>query len=100
MIDSPTIFRKNDTWYMTYIVFDGQGYETWLAESDDLLHWGPKGKLLSFRRIHGMPARKLDNYHLLTLIGTVIIPSGNIRTNTGCLLWAEGAKIESLLLFT
>jgi len=48
MIDSPTIFRKNDTWYMTYIVFDGQGYETWLAESDDLLQWESKGKLLSF----------------------------------------------------
>ena len=38
MIDSPTIFREHDTWYMTYIVFDGQGYETWLAESDNLLH--------------------------------------------------------------
>ena len=48
MIDSPTIFRENDTWYMTYIVFDGQGYETWLAESQDLLHWDTKGKILSF----------------------------------------------------
>jgi len=47
-IDSPTIFRKNDTWYMTYIVFDGQGYETWLAESKNLLHWESKGKILSF----------------------------------------------------
>ena len=33
---------------MTYIVFDGQGYETWLASSEDLLHWESKGKLLSF----------------------------------------------------
>ena len=48
MIDSPTIFRKNSVWYMTYIVFDGQGYETWLAESLDLLHWESKGKVLSF----------------------------------------------------
>lgn len=48
MVDSPTIFRNNNNWYMTYIVFDGRGYETWLAESDDLLHWEPKGKLLSF----------------------------------------------------
>lgn len=48
IIDSPTIFRKNDQWYMTYIVFDGQGYETWLAESTDLLHWEAKGKILSF----------------------------------------------------
>ena len=48
MIDSPTIFRENDNWYMTYIIFDGQGYETWLAESDDLLYWESKGKILSF----------------------------------------------------
>jgi predicted GH43/DUF377 family glycosyl hydrolase len=48
MIDSPTIFREKDVWYMTYIVFDGQGYETWLASSKDLLHWESKGKLLSF----------------------------------------------------
>ncbi|HSH20049.1 MAG TPA: hypothetical protein VLA03_06335 [Draconibacterium sp.] len=48
MVDSPTIFRKNNVWYMTYIVFDGQGYETWLSESDDLLNWESKGKILSF----------------------------------------------------
>ncbi len=48
MIDSPTIFRENDLWYMSYIVFDGQGYETWLAESNDLFHWETKGKILSF----------------------------------------------------
>ena len=48
MLDSPTIFRENGLWYMTYIVFDGQGYETWLAQSDDLLHWKAKGKILSF----------------------------------------------------
>ena len=47
-IDSPTIFRENETWYMTYIVFDGQGYETWLAMSEDLIHWESKGKILSF----------------------------------------------------
>jgi len=48
MVDSPTIFRENEIWYMTYIVFDGQGYETWLAESDDLLNWESKGIILSF----------------------------------------------------
>lgn len=48
MVDSPTIFRKDDVWYMTYIVFDGQGYETWLSESVDLLNWKSKGKILSF----------------------------------------------------
>lgn len=48
MADSPTVFRLKGKWYMTYIIFDGRGYETWLAESDDLLHWSTKGRLLSF----------------------------------------------------
>lgn len=47
-IDCPTVFRKNNQWYMSYIQFDGRGYETWLAKSDDLLHWSILGKLLSF----------------------------------------------------
>lgn len=48
MIDSPTIFRKQDAWYMTYILFDGQGYETWLARSGNLLDWEILGKVMSF----------------------------------------------------
>jgi predicted GH43/DUF377 family glycosyl hydrolase len=48
MIDSPTIFREDDRWYMSYIVFNGQGYETWLAVSDDLLQWEAQGKILPF----------------------------------------------------
>ncbi len=48
MVDSPTIFRAENRWYMSYIVFDGQGYETWLAESANLLDWDTKGRILSF----------------------------------------------------
>ena len=54
-IDCPTVFREGDKWHMTYLVYDGKGgkdgrgYETWLAESDDLLHWDTKGRILSFR---------------------------------------------------
>ena len=47
-IDCPSVFQHKGKWYMSYIVFDGRGYETWLAASDDLLHWVAKGKLLSF----------------------------------------------------
>ena len=46
--DCPTIFRRDGHWYMCYFVFGGRGYETWLAESDDLLHWNTKGRVLSF----------------------------------------------------
>ena len=48
MIDSPSVFCLDGQWYMTYICFDGRGYETWLAESDDMLHWNTLGKLMSF----------------------------------------------------
>ncbi|WP_442591123.1 glycosylase [Pedobacter sp. AW31-3R] len=47
-LDCPTVFRKGNKWYMTYIIFDGRGYETWLAESSNLLDWKTQGKLLSF----------------------------------------------------
>ena len=47
-IDCPSVFRKGNRWYMTYIVFNGRGYETWLAKSKDLLHWTSTGRILSF----------------------------------------------------
>jgi hypothetical protein len=54
-IDCPTVFREGDKWLMTYVVYngkdglDGRGYETWLAESDDLLHWQTLGRILSYK---------------------------------------------------
>lgn len=54
-IDCPTVYRENGKWYMTYVVYngkdglDGRGYETWLAESEDLLNWKTLGRILSFR---------------------------------------------------
>ena len=47
-IDCPTVFREGDLWYMTYFIFDGRGYETWLAQSDNLLDWEIKGKVMAF----------------------------------------------------
>jgi predicted GH43/DUF377 family glycosyl hydrolase len=47
-IDCPSVFRKGNSWYMTYIQFDGRGYETFIAKSKDLLQWTTLGKLMSF----------------------------------------------------
>ena len=53
-IDCPTIFREGDKWYMTYVLYngkgakDGRGYETYLAESDNLLEWKNLGKVLEW----------------------------------------------------
>jgi predicted GH43/DUF377 family glycosyl hydrolase len=46
-IDCPTVFRKGKIWYMSYLLFDGRGYETWLAKSKDLLHWQKVGRIMS-----------------------------------------------------
>ena len=47
-IDCPSVFRKGKYWYMTYIIFDGRGYETWLAKSKNLLDWKTVGRIMSF----------------------------------------------------
>ncbi|TKC10132.1 glycosylase [Pedobacter polaris] len=47
-MDCPTIFRKGKFWYMTYLIYSGRGYETWLAKSKDLLNWENLGKQMSF----------------------------------------------------
>lgn len=49
-MDCPSIFKKDGKWYMTYLIFEGRGYETWLAESNDLLHWNHLGKIMSFSK--------------------------------------------------
>ena len=55
-IDCPTVFQENGKWYMTYVVYngkdglDGRGYETWIAESDNLLEWTTLGRLLSYKK--------------------------------------------------
>ena len=48
-VDCPSVYRFGNKWYMMYIIFDGNGYETAIADSNDLLHWKPLGKILHFR---------------------------------------------------
>jgi predicted GH43/DUF377 family glycosyl hydrolase len=41
MTDVPTVFQLpgDERWYMTFIGFDGKGYQSFVAESADLVHW-------------------------------------------------------------
>ncbi len=53
-IDCPNVFRKRDgTFAMVYARFDPEadrsGYETWMAESEDLFHWRITGRLLAHK---------------------------------------------------
>ena len=47
MLDGPSVFRHGDAWYMIFITFDGKGYETHLAKSDDLVNWKRLGCVFS-----------------------------------------------------
>ena len=40
--DVPTVFQipGDKKWYMTFIGYDGKGYQSFIAESDDLVNWG------------------------------------------------------------
>ena len=50
VLDCPSVFRHRGRWFMVYVITTNYvGYETLLAESDDLLHWRPMGKILPFR---------------------------------------------------
>ena len=62
MVDSPTIFRKDSTWYMTYLVYSGKGYETWLAKSTNLLDWVPLDSILTFGKVGSWDASQSAGY--------------------------------------
>ncbi|MBQ5914358.1 MAG: glycosylase [Alistipes sp.] len=68
MTDSPSIFRKGDTWYMYYIIFDGRGYETWMASSKNLLEWTTEGRVMSFTADSDWDSNQKAGY--LSLIDT------------------------------
>lgn len=45
-VDKPFVFAHEDHFLMTYVGFDGAGYQTGLARSDDLLVWQRVGLIL------------------------------------------------------
>jgi len=45
-VDGPFVFCHHGTHYMTFIAFDGIGYQTGLASSPDLVNWKKEGCIL------------------------------------------------------
>ena len=45
-VDCPTVFQHNGRFYMAHVGFDGNGYQTGLAVSDDLVNWEKLGVIL------------------------------------------------------
>ena len=46
-VDCPFVYSSNGRFYMTYVGYDGIGYQTGLAESSDLVHWRRDGLILA-----------------------------------------------------
>lgn len=65
LIDCPSVYRIGKKWYMTYLVFDGEGYETWLAESTDLLEWKTLGKQMSKEESDKWDSKQRAGYNSL-----------------------------------
>ncbi len=71
--DVATIFQLegSEKWYMSFIGFDGNGYQSFIAESEDLVHWenmqlamgyGPEGEFDYGGVVLG--AYLYDDYHI------------------------------------
>ena len=45
-VDCPFVFRHEGRFYMTFVAFDGKGYQTGLALSPDLIQWEKEGAIL------------------------------------------------------
>jgi predicted GH43/DUF377 family glycosyl hydrolase len=45
-VDAPFVFGHAGRFWMTHVGWDGMGYRTGLAVSDDLLHWSKEGLIL------------------------------------------------------
>jgi predicted GH43/DUF377 family glycosyl hydrolase len=61
LADCPTVFRADGKWFMMYVSSTNTiGYQTFLAQSDDLLHWRTLGKILSFTKTNEWDAWQAD----------------------------------------
>ena len=61
LVDCPTVFRRGKHWFMMYVAISNKvGYQTFLAQSDDLLHWQKLGKILSFTPTNNWDAWQAD----------------------------------------
>lgn len=68
-VDCPFVFYHNEQFYMMYVGFDGVGYQTGLAVSNDLISWERKGTIL--------PREQHVGWDRVGAAGTWILQSSN-----------------------
>ena len=80
-VDCPFVFRRGSRFHMTYVAFDGIGYQTGLATSPDLVHWEKHGCIL--RRDPGSSITKYNIALNWILRQNDLHSSGNLTTVDG-----------------
>ena len=72
--DVPTVYQVpgSDKFFMSFVGFDGSGYQSFVAESDDLLHWGNYRLAMGFG-----PTNEFD--HGGCVIGAFLYESYDIK---------------------
>ena len=70
-VDCPFVFWHQEKYYMMYIGFDGIGYQTALACSEDLLHWDKVGTILK--------RNDLNKWDSINISGTWILRENDLN---------------------
>jgi predicted GH43/DUF377 family glycosyl hydrolase len=79
--DAPFVFRYHGSFYMTYVGFDGEGYQTGLASSANLLDWKKEGVIL--RRDPGNPVTRYNIALTWILRENGVFSSGSLKSVQG-----------------
>lgn len=82
-VDCPFVFRHNGRFYMMHVGFDGIGYQTALATSDDLLNW-------SFEAVILPRLKDSDRWDWIGAAGSWILLDSNKTHDTPTLRKVEG----------
>lgn len=87
--DVPTVFQipGNDKWYMSFVAFDGKGYQTYIAESTNLIDWGNYRLALGYG-----PVNEFD--HGGCILGGFLLESYDLKAPR--VLKKRGGKFWSL----
>lgn len=92
-VDCPFVFSANDRFYMTFIGFDGIGYQTGLAESHDLIHWKRLGLILG--RDPSDPITRYNIAMLSILRDDALTSTATLKRVNGAFVGAWHAYPES-----
>lgn len=88
-VDCPFVFHHGQRYYMTFVAFDGTGYQTGLAWSSDLVNWHKEGCIL--KRDPSSPVLKYNVAMNWIMRENGLYSAGNLKRVDGYYLGAYHA---------